>query len=586
MSKSRRQSGQDGGEGSSPFGLLSGLRAPLAGVGLFSAVSNVLMLTGAFFMLQIYDRVLPSGSVPTLVALSLLALGLFAFQAVLDAIRGRLLARMAIELDSRLAAPIFRGAALLPLRVGERGDAMQYFRDLEAVRSFLSGLGPTVFFDLPWIPIYLLIIFGFHPLLGYTALVGAAILVSLTLLTEYLTRSPSRKATAAGARRGTAAEAAVRNAEVMQAMGMSRSLAGRWQGMNSEFVDEQRVVSDVAGGLGAASKSLRMILQSGVLAMGAYLVIGGEASPGIIIAGSILAGRALAPVDLAIAHWRNFINARASWKRLRTLAGLVEKQVSPLPLPAPSKSLSLRSVTATAPGTQRVLIHDFSFDVAAGTGLGIIGPSGGGKTSLLRLITGIWQPSLGKVSLDGAELPQWDNAALGRHIGYVPQDIELFAGSVADNIARFEPGYDADAVVAAARMAGAHDMIVGLPNGYDMQIGDRGQNLSAGQRQRIALARALYRDPFLVVLDEPNSNLDGEGDAALTNAITAVRARGGIVVVAAQRASALAGVDLVLAMEDGKMLGMGPKDRVLAKLRQTMPGPQGQLKVVTNSPEE
>lgn len=586
MAEEKPRLARAGAEAAVLPGLLRSFRAPLAGVGLFSAVSNVLMLTGAFFMLQIYDRVLPSGSVPTLVALSILALGLFTTQAVLDAIRARLLARIAADLDSRLAAPIFRGASLMPLKVGDRGDSMQYFRDLEAVRSFLSGLGPTVFFDLPWIPIYLLIIFGFHPLLGYTALVGAVVLVSLTLFTEYLTRSPSRRATAVGARRSAAAEAAVRNAEVMQAMGMSRALAGRWQGMNSEFVDEQRLVSDVAGGLGAASKSLRMILQSGVLAMGAFLVIGGEASPGIIIAGSILAGRALAPVDLAIAHWRNFINARASWKRLRTLAGLVEQETAPLPLPAPAKSLSLQSVTATAPGTQRVLIHDFSFEVPAGAGLGIIGPSGGGKTSLLRLIAGIWRPSLGKVALDGAELSQWDNAALGRHIGYVPQDIELFAGSVAENIARFEPNFDAEAVVAAARAAGAHEMIVGLPDGYDTQIGDRGQNLSAGQRQRIALARALYRDPFLVVLDEPNSNLDGEGDAALTNAVLAVRNRGGVVVIAAQRASALAGVDLVLAMEDGKMLGMGPRDQVLAKLRQFMPGPQGQLKVVTNSPEK
>jgi ATP-binding cassette subfamily C protein len=574
-----RQLDHSGAARTSP-GLFRGFRIPLAGVGLFSAVSNVLMLTGAFFMLQIYDRVLPSGSVPTLVVLSILALGLFSAQAVLDAIRGRLLVRMATDLDSRLAGPVFRGASLMPLRAGDRGDSMQYFRDLEAVRSFLSGLGPTVFFDLPWIPIYLLIIFAFHPLLGYTALIGAIILVSLTLFSEYLTRSPSRRATAAGARRSAAAEAASRNAEVMQAMGMSRSLARRWQGINRDFVEEQRLVSDVAGALGAASKSLRMILQSGVLAVGAFLVIGGEASPGIIIAGSILAGRALAPVDLAIAHWRNFINARAAWKRLRTLVGLVEKETAPLPLPAPTKALSLRGVTATAPGTQRVLIHDFSFELAAGTGLGIIGPSGGGKTSLLRLITGIWRPSLGKVALDGAELSQWDGAALGRHIGYMPQDVELLSGTVAENIARFEPGYDPEAVVAAAKAAGVQDMIVGLPSGYDMEIGDRGQNLSSGQRQRIALARALYRDPFLVVLDEPNSNLDGEGDAALTAAILAVRSRGGIVVVAAQRSSALAGVDLVLAMEDGKMLGMGPKEQVLAKLRQVMPGSQGQLKVV------
>lgn len=567
--------------------IVRSFRGPLVGVGVFSAVSNVLMLTGAFFMLLVYDRVLPSGSVPTLVALSILALILFAGQAVLDAIRGRLLVRIAGDLDSRLAEGVFRAAPQLPLRLGGRADGAQYFRDMEAVRGFLSGTGPTAFFDLPWIPIYLLILFGFHPWLGITGLIGAIVLISLTLFTEYLTRAPSRKATTIGARRSAMSEAALRNAEVIQAMGLGRPLARRWSETNAEYVGEQQSVSDVAGGLGSASKSLRMILQSAMLAMGALLVIRGEASPGIIIAGSILAGRALAPVDLAIANWRGFVNARASWGRLRNLVGIVESETAPMPLPAPSASLSLQGVTAAAPGSQKILVQDFSFTVPAGSALGIIGPSGGGKTSLLRLITGIWHPSLGKVRLDGAELKQWDNAELGRHIGYVPQDVELFSGTVSENISRFDPQLDPEAVVAAAQVAGVHNLIVSLPDGYDTEIGERGQNLSSGQRQRIALARALYRDPFLVVLDEPNSNLDGEGDAALTNAIVKVRERGGIVVVAAQRSSALAGVDLVLAMEDGKMLAMGPRDEVLARLRQTQgaASQQTQLKVVKTTPE-
>jgi ATP-binding cassette subfamily C protein len=471
----------------------------------------------------------------------------------------------------------------MPLRIGGPNDGTQPLRDLDAVRSYLSSLGPVALFDLPWIPLYLAICFAFHPLIGVTALAGAIILIALTLLTEILMRAPTKAATQAAIARNSLAEASRRNAEALLAMGMAGRIAARWNDANRQYMRGQQEASDLGGGLGAISKVFRMLLQSVVLAVGAYLVIQQEASAGIIIAGSILSARALAPVDLAIAHWKGFVNARQSWQRLNKLLTGAPVQSAPMQLQAPVQRLTIEAVSATPPGVPKIVVQDITFELEAGQGLGIIGPSGSGKSSLARLLVGVWQPVRGNVRLDGAALDQWSPDSLGRHIGYLPQDVELLAGTVAQNIARFEPQADNEAVIAAAKAVGVHDLIVRLPGGYDTQIGDQGSALSAGQAQRIALARAVYRDPFLVVLDEPNSNLDSDGEEALTRAILGVRERNGIVVVVAHRPSAIAGVDRLMMMSQGRIQAIGPKDEVLAKVLQRPVSAPRPLKVVPDS---
>ena len=534
---------------------------------------NLLYLTGSFFMLEIYDRVLPSRSVPTLIGLAVIAFVLYAFQGVLDVFRGRVLVRIGASLDEALNARVFDLIVRLPLKTRMSGDGLQPARDLDQVRAFLSGLGPTALFDLPWMPLYLGICFIFHFWIGMTALVGALILVVVTLLTEMRTREPTKVAVETGAARNALAQASRRNAEVLQAMGMGGRAAALWGSANARHLAAQQRASDVAGGLGAVSKVLRMALQSAVLGVGAYLVIEQQATAGIIIASSILTSRALAPVELAIANWRGFVAARQSWKRLVELMAALPQREAPMPLPRPSSSLSVEGASAVPPGVQRFVVQDVTFALKTGNGLGVIGPSASGKSSLARLLVGVWTPIRGKVRLDGAALEQWDPEALGRHVGYLPQDVELFAGTVAENIARFDPEPDADAVLAAAKAANVHELILRLPDGYETQIGESGAALSAGQCQRIALARALYGDPFLIVLDEPNSNLDAEGEQALTQAILSARARGRIVVVIAHRPTALAAVDLVLMMADGRAQAFGPKDEVLSKVLRRAPGP-------------
>ena len=551
---------------------LGACRGAFVGTALISGMSNILMLTGALFMLEVYDRVLPSRSVPTLVGLFILVVFLFAALGVLDAIRSRILARVGGALDEALSARVYDTLVRLPMRIGNRGDGNQPLRDLDSVRSYLSGLGPVALFDLPWIPLYLAICFVFHPLIGLTALAGAIILILLTVATEMRTQAPSKAAMEAAAVRNSLAESSRRNAEALISMGMLPRLAARWGAANSRYMANQQQTSDIGGGLGSAAKVLRMLLQSAVLAVGAWLVIHQQASAGIIIAGSILSARALAPVDLAIANWKGFVAARQSWKRLNGLLEAMPAQEQPMALPAPSHRFAVEGVTATAPGTSRVLVQDVVFKLEAGQGLGVIGPSGSGKSSLARILVGVWLPARGKVRLDGAALDQWSPDQLGPHIGYLPQDVELLTGTVAENIARFEEKPDGEAVIAAAKAVGVHEMIVALPQGYETPVGEDGAALSAGQGQRVALARAVYRNPFLVVLDEPNSHLDSEGDTALTRAILGIRERKGIVIVIAHRPSAIAGVDQILVLNQGRVQAMGPKDEVLNKVLQR---PQG-----------
>ena len=545
------------------------------GVGVFSGLINLLALTGSFYMLQVYDRVLPSRSVPTLVGLSVLMAALYIGNGLLDFFRVRVMSRVGVKIDNELREKVFTAVQLLPLRARGSSDGLQPVRDLDQIRQFLSGMGPTAFFDVPWIPVYLAIVYLLHPVLGLFATFGALLLVCLTLLTDVRTSGPTRAAAKTGSERWAFGEATRRNAEVIRAMGLGGHLQRRWDDINLQFLSDQLKASDAAGGIGTASKVIRMVLQSGILGLGAYLVIEGSVSAGTIIAASIIMARSLAPVETAITHWRGFVAARQARQRLMELFQVMGKERGEMvALPSPKRSLTVQGLTVAAPGGSRPIIQGVSFGLNAGDAVGVIGPSASGKSTLARALVGVWQPIPmgGSVRLDGASLDQWPVEALGRHIGYLPQTIELFSGTIAENISRFDPEAKSEQIVAAAKAAGVHEMIVHLPEGYQMQIGDSGAGLSAGQRQRIALARALFGDPFLVVLDEPNSNLDAQGDAALTEAIRSVRTRNAIAIVIAHRPSALAGVDKVLAMANGQVQAFGNKEEVLRKILAPVPG--------------
>ncbi|MBR0934076.1 type I secretion system permease/ATPase [Bradyrhizobium jicamae] len=561
---------------------LRACRSAFIGVGLMSCMINLLYLTGSMFMLQVYDRVLPSRSVPTLVGLVVIAAGLYMAQGVLDLLRGRILGRVGTSLDEALNARVFDTVVRMPLMMGNRTEGLLPLRDLDNVRSFLGSMGPGAFFDLPWLPFYMAICFAFHWLLGVTALVGAVILVTLTLITEYMSRSPAKEAMTLAARRNDLAASSRRNAEVLVAMGMAGRMNKRWNEANEDYLAGNQRASDVTGGLGAVAKVLRMMLQSSVLAVGAYLVIHQEATGGIIIAGSILSARALAPVDLAIAHWKGFVAARQSWQRLNRLLQQMPARPEQTLLQPPTRRLSVEGVSMVAPGDQRLIVQDISFAVEAGTGLGVIGPSGSGKSSLIRALVGVWTPARGKVRLDGAALDQWSSDVLGRYVGYLPQDVELFNGSVAQNISRFDPEAKSEGIIAAAKEAGVHEMIIKMREGYDTQVGEQGSALSAGQAQRVALARALYGNPFLIVLDEPNSNLDSDGDEALTRAVRAARERGAIVVVVAHRPVGIEGVDQLLVLKEGRMQTFGPKETVLGQVLQRV-APPTPIKIVADA---
>jgi len=545
---------------------LTACRGAFIGVGAMSGLINVLALSGSLFMLQVYDRVLPSRSIPTLVGLIILLAVLFAFQGLIEIVRGRVLVRIGALLDERLSPRAFDAVMRSPLKFRVASDGIQALRDLDNIRDFASGGGPMALFDLPWLPLYLVICFLFHPLIGAAALLGAIMLIAMTIMSEFLTWIPSREAAIAAGKRNALAEAARRNAEALQALGMRGRIADVWANVNSDYLRSQRAASDVMGGLGAFSKVLRLGIQSGVLALGAYLVINQEATGGIMIASSMLVARALAPVEIAIANAKPFVAARQSWRRLRDLLASFPLVAQPVALPRPSQSLSVQNVSVVPPEERKVVVQHVTFKLNAGSAVGVIGPSQSGKSSLARALVGIWPPVQGTVRLDGAALDQWPSEALGQFLGYLPQDVELFDGTVAQNISRFEAEIEPAALIAAGKAAGVHELVLALPQGYETPVGGGGTAVSGGLRQRIALARALYGDPFLVVLDEPNSNLDADGEEALTRAIQGVRARGGIAVVLAHRPSALAAVDQVLVMRQGKVYAFGPKDEILRKV--------------------
>jgi len=555
--------------GSAKSDLAAALRdctGALVGVIVFSGLMNVLTLTGPIFMLQVYDRVVPSKSIPTLLGLALITTLLYGALGFFDQLRARVLIRVGAYVDEVIHPKVFKAVVTLPLRTAMPGDGLQPLRDLDQIRNFISGGGPAAFSDLPFLPVQIIICFLIHPFIGWATVFGATVIFVLTLATDVSVRRLTLQVSEKSSQRLAVLESGRRNAEALRALGMVGRVAERWASINRSYEDSHVKVLERSGGFAGVSRVFRMMFQSGVLGVGAYLVISQEASFGVIIAASILSARALQPVEQLVANWRGFVASRQGWRRLKTTLANFPDSTAPMPLPDPKASLTVESLAVVPPASQRPAVVDVSLALNAGNGLGVIGPSGAGKSSLVRAIIGAWIPFRGRIRLDGASLDQWDGDALGRHIGYLPQDVELFAGTVADNISRFEADAEPAVIVRAAQSAGVHEMVLRLPNGYATEIGESGSALSAGQRQRVALARALYRDPFVVVLDEPNSNLDAEGDAALTQAILSVRQRGGIAIVVAHRPSALEGCDLVLAMTNGAVAAFGQKEEVLRKV--------------------
>lgn len=535
-------------------------------VAVFSAGVNLLMLAGPLYMLQVYDRVLSSHSVPTLVALSVFLVGAFAFQGALDIVRSRVVVRAAALLDHNLGATVHAAVVRIATQSRNASDAHLPMRDLDQIRSFLTSAGPIAIVDLPWVPVFLAICFLLNPWLGFTALTGALILLVLTILNERASRAPARELAQHQGERHSMVEAARRNSESVVAMGMAEPLTERWMAVNNRYLAAVGRTTDVSGSFASVSKVMRLLLQSAMLGVGAYLVIINELTAGAMIAAAIMMGRALAPIETAIANWRGFISARLSIQRLSETLGRIRTPEVRTTLPKPTRSIGVDELTISPPGTRAAIVKNVSFRLGAGEALGIIGPSGAGKTSLVRTLVGIWPPAHGTVRIDGATIDQWDPKLLGRYAGYVSQSVELFDGTIAENIARMAPSPDNEAILDAARAAGAHEMILQMPAGYDTKIGESGAALSAGQRQRVALARALYGDPFLLVLDEPNSNLDNVGEQALWQAIECAKARKAIVILVAHRPAALAVCDKVLLLTNGEQQAFGPRDEVMRKV--------------------
>jgi ATP-binding cassette subfamily C protein len=530
-----------------------------------SGLISVLALTGALYMMQVYDRALTSGSVPTLFALSALALGLYLFQGAFDAIRSQVLVRIGARLDKKLG-PIAHKVAIEMPRFGfSTTESLERGRDVDTVRGFLGGQGPAALFDLPWIPVFLAFVYILHPWLGVLTVTGAFVLAVLTIASEFLTRRHAAGTRAAAIARNAIADSNARNADVIRAMGFAGHAVARFKAANDEHLTLQTRTSDIAGTLSALSRVMRMLLQSGVLGLGAFLVIKGELTAGAIMAATVASGRALAPVDQAIANWKGFVAARTAFARLRETIGALATAAEPMELPRAKAFVSVSNVTVAAPATGQVILTDITMDLRAGEAIGVIGPSGGGKSTLVRALVNVWPTLRGAIRLDGAEIAHWKEDALGCNIGYLPQDVALLDATVEENIARLDPQPDPDKVIAAATAAGVHDLILRLPQGYRTPIGPQGSVLSAGQRQRIGLARALYGDPFFVVMDEPNSNLDAPGEAALREAIVGIKERGGIAIVVAHRPSALVVVDKIAVIQNGRLTAFGPRDEILAQ---------------------
>jgi ATP-binding cassette, subfamily C, bacterial PrsD len=539
----------------------------LGAVAVFSGVINLLMLSGSLYMLQVYDRVLPSRNVATLIGLSVMVLLAYGFQGYFEAARSRMMSRIGTLFDISLQKRIYLAIATLPLRGAKPMLAQQPLRDLDQIRTFLSGLGPTAFLDMPWTPIFLIALFIFHPAIGVVAIAGAATIVSLTLFSDRRSRSAAKFTMDSTAHRQVLADSTHQNAEVIRALGMTGRFTARWQHANERFLGQNSSTAEVYANVGAIAKAVRYVLQSAILGVGAYLVIVEQASGGIMIASSIMMGRALAPIEIALANWKQLVAARQGLERLRNVLGAIAPpEESAVDLPRPVQSISVEDISVAVPGSNRVVLANISFKLTAGMGMALLGASAAGKSCLVRALTGIWPASKGVIRLDGAALDNWHPDQLGTFIGYLPQDVALFDGTVAENIARFDSGASSEAVIAAARLAGAHEMILSLPEGYATKLGERGSSLSGGQRQRIGLARAVFGDPFLVVLDEPNANLDHDGEAALIRAMEALRQNGSIVIMVSHRPEALSALNMAMVLRDGRVVAFGPREEMFARV--------------------
>lgn len=533
-------------------------------VGVFSAVINLLMLMPALYMLQLYDSVLTSRNEMTLLMLTLIMLGAYIFMGALEYIRSFVLIRVGAQFDLKLNKRVYTAAFEQSLRHGN-SNAGQALQDLTNLRQFLTGNALFAFFDAPWFPIYLLVIFLFNIWLGVFALLGTAVLVLLAYINEKISHKLLAEANAVAVASTTMATNNLRNAEVIEAMGMLPNLQTRWYKLHSRFLNLQAEASEKSGVVSAFSKATSVALQSLMLGAGALLVLEDSISPGMMIAGSILLGKAISPVQLLISVWRQFGSTRSAYERLTKLLEENPDRQPGMALPKPQGAVSVENVVAAPPGSKVPIIKGLVFAVGAGEVLGVIGPSGSGKSTLARLLVGVWPATAGKVRLDGADVYQWNKDELGPHIGYLPQDIELFAGTISENIARFGE-IDSEKVILAAKRAGVHEMILSMPKGYDTLLGDGGGGLSGGQKQRIGLARAMYGDPSLIVLDEPNSNLDDVGERALLAAIVDLGNRGKTIVIITHRTSIISATTKLLLLREGALQMFGPTDQVLAEL--------------------
>ncbi|HAT2870173.1 TPA: type I secretion system permease/ATPase [Serratia marcescens] len=556
-------------------------------VGIFTAFINLLMLVPSVYMLQVYDRVLPSRNEITLLMLTLIMLGLFGMMALLEYVRSMVVIRIGSQLDMRLNNRIYTAAYESNLKNGS-SDAGQMLGDLTMVRQFLTGSALFAFFDAPWFPIYLLVIFLFNPWLGLFALVGSLLLIALAVINEMVSKQPLAEASKLSIMSANLASTNLRNAEVIEALGMLPNLKRRWFGLHQRFLNSQRVASERASTVTSITKFVRLSLQSLVLGLGGWLAIDGHITPGMMIAGSILMGRTLAPIEQVINVWKSYSAAKLSYGRLVKLLDTHPERGTGMSLPRPQGLVSVEGVSATPPGSRGdAVLHNVSFAVEPGDVLGIIGPSASGKSTLARLLVGIWPVSDGIVRLDNADIYQWNKDELGPYIGYLPQDIELFAGSIAENIARFNE-VDSEKVIEAAKLAGVHELILRFPHGYDSIIGNGGAGLSGGQKQRIGLARALYGDPALIVLDEPNSNLDDAGERALNQAIMFLKQRNKTVVLITHRTNLLSMTNKLLLLVNGNVNAFGPTQQVLqalANAQRPQSGPQA-VRAVSNEPND
>jgi PrtD family type I secretion system ABC transporter len=549
--------------------------------GLFSFVINMLLLTPSLYMLQVYDRVLGSRSEETLLMLTLILGGAMLVMGALEFVRSRLLVTANNAIDAMMA-PFLMHKMIAGATNPEGSHYSSGLKDLNAIKTFLSGSGILALFDAPWLPVYLIILWYMHPLMFWIAVLGAGLMLILTILNELLTRQPMGEAGAAGRQAGNFVSAGMRNAEAVNAMGMQRGLLQRWSVLNSKSLELQSRASNRAGKISGLTKFVRQFIQSVMLGAGAWLVIKSQGfTPGFMIAGTIMLGKALAPIEHVISSWKGLLEARTAYGRLDVFIKSLAQELPHMELPPPTGLLSLERVSFGFRATNKVVIKDVSLALMPGESMGIIGPSAAGKSSLARLVTGVWKPITGTVRLDGSDIAGWDKEILGRYMGYLPQDVELFAGSIADNIARLDVP-DTERVIAAAKLAGVHDMILKMPDGYDTQIGDGGAVLSGGQRQRVALARALFSNPKLVVLDEPNASLDESGEAALLGALNHMKQNGTTAIVITHKLSLLANVDKLLVLQDGATVLFGPRDAVIAELIKKQQGQQAAQKPTAN----